>query len=594
LAACQEEEVPPATEVVVTAAVTAESGEEVEVTRVVRQTIQVAVTPLVELPDPESSVVLDISFNGSYSGLDPQLIVEDNAVDVMENIYAGLTRFNPSANAIEPELATSWQTSENGRTWTFDLRDDIFWARPVEEGTALTGRQVSLQPIRPVTAGDVVYAIQRACDPRLPTPDIFVLFIVEGCQRVSSLAEVRQSDLDNISAEAIDDHTLQITLTQPAAYFLTMTSTWLLRPVPQELVEEMEEAWHMPENIWISGPYALGSGTVIDSRTVLERNPYWPIPFSGNVDRVNILHLDDDSDAYRLWEKRDLDLSPVPADEQTAILSRHQAKADLITNQDVFYLAYNFESPAFNVPAVRQAFGAAIDRDRLVREVHDGLGRPMRHLAPPGVIGAPAIDEVGTGYSPDLARQLMDSSGFGDCRLMPPITYMISSSDIALQQAELLREMWMDELGCNVEQITIEQVQFGILLASTRPDAGAQRPDLWDLGWASYYPDQANWLGDVLHCNDSENRQLRPCSEVDRIIRQAGGDIPAEDRGELYRQAEREFFAADGLEPLSPLFVRGDYVLRQGWINYTPVHFGGEQYDTYQLNAEVKELEQNR
>jgi ABC-type transport system substrate-binding protein len=210
------------------------------------------------------------------------------------------------------------------------------------------------------------------------------------------------------------------------------------------------------------------------------------------------------------------------------------------------------------------------------------------------VIGAPAIDEVGTGYSPDLARQLMDSSGFGDCRLMPPITYMISSSDIALQQAELLREMWMDELGCNVEQITIEQVQFGILLASTRPDAGAQRPDLWDLGWASYYPDQANWLGDVLHCNDSENRQLRPCSEVDRIIRQAGGDIPAEDRGELYRQAEREFFAADGLEPLSPLFVRGDYVLRQGWINYTPVHFGGEQYDTYQLNAEVKELEQNR
>ena len=199
LAACQEEEVPPATEVVVTAAVTAESGEEVEVTRVVRQTIQVAVTPLVELPDPESSVVLDISFNGSYSGLDPQLIVEDNAVDVMENIYAGLTRFNPSANAIEPELATSWQTSENGRTWTFDLRDDIFWARPVEEGTALTGRQVSLQPIRPVTAGDVVYAIQRACDPRLPTPDIFVLFIVEGCQRVSSLTEVRQSDLDNIS-----------------------------------------------------------------------------------------------------------------------------------------------------------------------------------------------------------------------------------------------------------------------------------------------------------------------------------------------------------------------------------------------------------
>ncbi|UCG25739.1 MAG: hypothetical protein JSW55_07055, partial [Chloroflexota bacterium] len=457
LSACQEEEMPQATEVVVTAVITAESGEEVEVTRVVRQTIQVAVTPVVEPPDPESLVVLDISFDGGYSGLDPQLAIEDNAVDVIENIFAGLTRFNPQTNAVEPELATSWRTSENGRTWTFDLRDDIFWVRQVVEGTALTGRQVSLEPVRPVTAGDVVYAIQRASDPRAPTPDIFALFIVEGCQRANSMAEVRQSDLEAIGAEAVDDQTLEITLTRPAAHFLTMTSTWLLRPVPPELVTEMEEEWHLPENTWISGPFALGSGTLMDSRTVLERNPYWPIPFSGNVDRVNILHLDDEADAYRLWENRDLDLSPVPAEERTGILSRHQAKANLVTNQDVFYLAYNFESPAFSVPAVRQAFGAAIDRDRLVREVHDGLGRPMRHLAPPGVVGAPPIDEVGTGYSPDLARQLMDSSGFGDCRLMPPVTYMVSLSDIALQQAELLREMWMDELGCDEEQITIEQ-----------------------------------------------------------------------------------------------------------------------------------------
>jgi hypothetical protein len=123
---------------------------------------------------------------------------------------------------------------------------------------------------------------------------------------------------------------------------------------------------------------------------------------------------------------------------------------------------------------------------------------------------------VGVGYSPDLARQLMDGSIFGDCRLMPPVTYMVSSSDIALQQAELVRQMWMEELGCTEEQIMIEQVQFGVLLANTRPDAGFQRPDLWDLGWASYYPDQANWLGDVLHCEDSENRQLPWLRELHR------------------------------------------------------------------------------
>jgi 16S rRNA (guanine(527)-N(7))-methyltransferase RsmG len=528
LAACQEEQpaAPPEPgAIVVTAVVTADSGEEIEVTRVIRQTIQVPATPTGDISDPESSVILDISFSGSYDGLDPQLIVQDNAIDIMENVFAGLTRYNLQSNAIEPQLATSWQTSDGGRTWTFDLRDDIHWLRPVEAGTMITGRDTKREPVRPVSAGDVVYAIQRACDPRLPTPDVFTLFIIKGCERANGLAEIEQADLDAIGARALDDQTLEIELIQPAAHFLTMTSTWLMRPVPQELVEEMEEEWHLPENLWTSGPFSLGSETLMDSRTVLERNPNWPIPFNGNVDRVNILHLDDDNDAYLLWQDRDLDLSPIPAGQQTSVLSRHQAKADLITNQDVFYLAYNFESPAFSIPEVRQAFGRAIDRERVVREVHDGLGRPMRHLAPPGVIGAPPIDEVGAGYSPDMARQLMDSSIYGDCRLMPPITYMVSTSDIALEQAELLRQMWMEELGCTEEQITIQQVQFGELLATTRPDSGIKRPDLWDLGWASYYPDQDNWLGDVLHCHDSENRQLRPCSEVDQLIRLANRDV---------------------------------------------------------------------
>jgi oligopeptide transport system substrate-binding protein len=595
LAGCQDADATPvAPEAVVTEVVTLKSGDAVEVTRVIRQTIEVPTEPVLSLPAADASVILDISFSGSYSGLDPQLIVEDNAVDIMENIYAGLTRYNAKTDAIEPELASSWSTSDDGRTWTFNLRDDIFWVRPVEEGPTLLGTELILQPVRPVTAGDVVYAIQRACDPTLPTPDAFVLFIIEGCERVAIMAEPDQSELENIGARAIDDQTLTINLTEPAAHFLTMTSTWLMRPVPPELVEEMEEEWHLPGNVWMSGPFALGADTLMDSRTVLERNPVWTIPFLGNVDRVNILHLDDEMDAYLLWEDRNLDLSPLPAAEQSNILSRHQAKADLVTNQEVFYLAYNFDSPAFSIPEVRQAFGAAIDRERVIREVHDGRGLPMRHLGPPGVIGAPPVDEVGTGYSPDLARRLMDNSVFGDCRLMPPITYLVSSSDIALQQAELLRTMWMEELGCGEVQIAIEQVQFGVLLSSTRPDAGAQRPDLWDLGWASYYPDQDNWLGDVLHCEDSENRQRRPCAEADQIVRRANGDIPIEERWSLYRDAERGFFGEGGIEPLSPLFVRGDYVLRQGWLNYTPAHFGGEQYDTYLLDAEVKELERNR
>jgi oligopeptide transport system substrate-binding protein len=588
LAACQVsgEEPELATRVIM------QAGEERVVTRPVEQTMQVAVTPVTELT--ENPVTLDISLPEGYESLDPQMTIEDNSLQIMENIFVGLTRFNLETNAIEPELATSWEISDDGLVWTFKLRDDVYWIEPDRDDVGLFGEEgTGFRPLRPVTASDVVYSIQRACDPRVPTPDVFILFIIEGCETLNTMDEIDEKDLVGLGVRAIDDQTLEIQLTEPASHFLSVTSMWLLDPVPAELIQELEEDWHLPENIWTSGPFAFGPETSVDNRTVLLRNPFWPIEFSGNVDRVNIFHMDE-MEAYQMWDERNLDMSPLPIEEQEAILARHELKADLVSNQQVFYLAYNFQSPAFSIPEIRQAFGWAIDRERLISEVHGDLAQPMRHLAPPGVIGAPPIDEVGTGYSPDRARLAMDSSIFSDCRLMPPITYMVNSSDLALQHAELLRDMWVEELGCNEEQIIIEQVQFGELLANTLPDAGESRPDLWDLGWASYYPDENNWLGDVLHCTDSENRQNRPCDNIDDLIREANENISIDRRWSLYRQIEREFFGEEGIEPITPLYVRADYWLSHGWVTYTPAHFGGEQFDTYFVDAEVKLLERNR
>jgi ABC-type oligopeptide transport system substrate-binding subunit len=572
-------------------------GQEVVVTRLVlqTQTIQVAVTPVIDIEEDDELVELDISFAGSVNSLDPQRTIEENDLDIIENIYVGLTRYDPATGSYEPELAEEWEVSEDGRTWTFYLRDDIFWVH-TEEGqeTLLGTTEAQVQALRPVVAADVVFAIQRACDPRIDTPDSFVLFIIEGCQQLNRQTEVTSELLSQVGARAVDDQTLEITLTEPASYFPAITSNSILRPVPIEHVLEFEQEWAEVENILVSGPFILGSQSLPGTRTVLQRNPYWPIPFSGNVDVVNILHFDDDKNAYRLWEDRNLDISPLPVTDQTSILNKHAQKVKIVPEQAVFYLAFNFESEVFGNPALRKAFSWAIDRERLIREVHSGLGLPMRHFTPPGVFGAPPIDEVGTGYSPDRAREQMASSNFIDCRLMPPITYMVSSSDLALQQAELLREMWQEELNCREEQIVIEQVQFGTLLANTRTDAGAARPDLWDLGWASYYPDANNWMQDVLHCTESENRMKRGCSEVDTLITNAAAtDIP-EFRLDLYRQIERLFFAEDGLEPIAPLYTRSNLILSQSWVHFVPSPFGGEHYDTYTIDLEIRELERSR
>ena len=300
-----------------------------------------------------------------------------------------------------------------------------------------------------------------------------------------------------------------------------------------------------------------------------------------------------------MWEEKELDYIDATNFDSTEFDERTRSHMRTITNQVLYYLGFNFDSGVFREEKVRRAFSAAIDRELLVEELFGDTAVGMKHLVPPGVLGSVPVDIVGVGYSPDYARLQLAESGFGTCAAIPQqIRYLATTSDQSLRQAELITKMWQDDkqgLGCPEEIFTIEQAQFGTLLANTRPDAGARRPDLFELGWASYYPDAHNWLGDLIHCEESENRENRPCSEVDDIIRQAAQTPDLEERWELYRQAENMLFNDDGLMPIIPLYVQSDTVLVQGWVEkFVPALFGGEQFDTYQLNASLKELEQSR
>lgn len=562
---------------------------------IVTQLVELTATPGGDATmPPRRPVTLDLSYLGDVLSIDPQITVNENGIDLAENLFAGLTNFNHATNTIEGELAQSWEVSADGRTWTFRLRDDIYWVRPSE--SKVVGGILQAEPVRPVIADDLVYAVQRSCRRETNTPDAYILFLIDGCEQVYGTNDPTLSDLEAIGVKAVDDFTLEITLTKPAGYFLTITSLGLFQPVPPELVEEYGSAWltQTETPLLTSGPFIPVSGLMSGNQTVLHRSSEWPIIRPGNVEVVNILYFDEAMPAYQLWQARSLDISPVPTDEREAIFTESPQKIQFITEQTVFYLGFNFDSAVFREPGVRRAFSAAIDRERLAEELYDGLALQMRHLEPPGVLAGPPIDQIGVGYSPDDARRWLAESGFGSCRLMPPFTMLITTSDLSLRQAELIRDMWVEELGCNPEQIVIEQVQFGTLLSRTRPDGGAVRPDVWELAWASYFPDAQNWLGDLLHCTDGGNRHNRDCSEVDNMIRQAAGTSDYAERVLAYREIEDMFFGGEGVMPLAPLYVRGEEVLVQSWLNFAPALFGGEQYDTYVIDIMEKDLERSR
>jgi ABC-type transport system substrate-binding protein len=101
-------------------------------------------------------------------------------------------------------------------------------------------------------------------------------------------------------------------------------------------------------------------------------------------------------------------------------------------------------------------------------------------------------------------------------------------------------------------------------------------------------------MGDLIHCQESENREKRPCSDVDSLIQQAATTIDNTERLALYRQIENILFGDEGVMPLAPLYLRGDVILTQNWLTYQPALFGGEQYDSFEINMDRKELERSR
>lgn len=582
------------------------TGIESIVTRIVERVTFVTPTPRVEEPvlafqDP---IELDISLNGVLPDLDPARAEQNSQLDLVQNLFVGLTNFNPLTNSVEPELAISWDVSSDGRTWTFLLRDDIYWVKPKRPPPGST-ELWSADPVRPVVAADVVYSIQRLCDREVESALTFSLFIIQGCEELYRDPEPAETDSQIIGMRAVDESTLEVRLTEPAAHFLTLTSLPLFQPVPRDLASELGNEWQTSagrigtgwqtlENLVTSGPYFPVTNIATSQSLVLHRNPLWPINKTGNADVINIFFLDDDSDAFQLWQDRTLDIAPLPSNERESFIRRNPEKVILIPEPVLFYIGFNFDSGVFGEPEIRRAFSAAIDREALIEEIYDGRGLPMRHATVPGIVAAIPVGEVGVGYSPDYARQQMASSSIRSCRLMPPVTMLVSSADLSMRQAELIRDMWVEELDCLKENISIQQAQFGELLANTRPDS-TSRPDLWELAWAPSYPDSHNFLNDLLHCTNSENRQNRPCSDVDAQQLRASSTTDIAERSSLYRQVEGQFFGENGQFPIAPLYIRARFMVTHDWVDvFSPVTFGGQQWDKVVLDPVLKDLERSR
>jgi len=540
-----------------------------------------------------------VTFNGTSTTdiptLDPQLGEDTVSIAYIENLFVHLTNYDLVTADIVPEAATSWEVSEDGLTYTFTIRTDIPWVKHnPETGEVKQEVDADGNPLF-VTANDFVYGIKRACNPNTGSYYSGIIAgVIAGCSEVYNYEDpenIPQDLIDAIGVSAPDDETLVIEQPSPAAYFMSMTPMWTMAATPQWAIEEYGDEWIEAGNIVTNGRYVLNEWEHGVTRTLL-RNPLMPedLAGEGNIDRIVTNVVPDTSTTYLLWLNNEVDTTGIPAGELEAHLAAYGDETVQIPDLAVFYIAFRMTKAPFDNVHVRRAFAAAYDRVAHVDVIEQGQGLPMKHLAPPGIFGAPPIDEVGVGYDPEWAREQLALAGYPDCEGFPQVTLLGYSGEHTLNWIEFAQAQWEENLGCSADLIQIEQQSFADLLVATKAE-DAESPHMHTLGWGPDYADENNWVGDVLDCNINV-RIHRTCNEIDDKIEEARREQDPEVRKQLYAEIEDMFFGYEGEFPFFPIYLRIAYVGEHSWLTRTPALFGGDMWYTWVIDWDAKQAAQ--
>jgi oligopeptide transport system substrate-binding protein len=429
--------------------------------------------------------------------LDPSDVTDWHSGVVLEQLFSGLVRYGPDMELL-PEVATSWEVLDGGRTYVFHLRQDARWS----DGA-------------PVTAHDFQYACKRGFHPACAGNLAPMFFNIRGAR---AYHQGENPDPDSVAWRSLDEFTLALELEVPDRDFLYLMLYAL--PLPRHLVEMQGDTWVEPGRMVSNGPFRLESWQRGES-LVLERNPRYHGRFDGNLQRVELFFGGYAAafEAYEADRLEILDLTNAPPAEMDRMRQRHAGEYLSVPELATFHLQYDMSRPPFDDPRVRRAFALATDRARLADVTLRGHAFPATGgLVPPGMAGySPGIAQP---YHPAGARSLLAEAGYPEGRGFPEVELLVGQVREAI--VEDLCAQWQFSLGVQV-------AGQAIAWASLLDRAHREPPHLLGLAWAAHYPDPEFFVG--------EARRAR--THPAHAWQHAAYDSLAEEAAQATDQAER-------------------------------------------------------
>jgi oligopeptide transport system substrate-binding protein len=421
--------------------------------------------------------------------------------------FSGLVSFDPQLNLI-PEIASSWNVSADGTVYTFQLRPDARFHNG-----------------KPVTAHDVIYSWDRAADPKTKS-DTVLTYLGD----IVGVKERNEGTADFISGlQAIDDHTLQVTIDAAKPYFLQKLTYPTAFVLDQDNVESGDEWYRAPNG---TGPYRLARWDKFKSMLYERNDDYYLEP--AKIPYV-IFQLYS-GDPLRLYESGDIDITGIGGSSLPRFQDPEEPMhADLRDGVSLCtgMILFDNQQPPFDDPKVRQAFSLAFDRDKYIDIVTHNTALPAKGVLPPGLPGY-NVDLKGLRYDPEQARQLLAASKYGGADKLPPIVYTSGGhgSDVGGSVAALA-QMWQQNLGVTITVENVEPDKYSDLIHA------GQHGQLFSGGWCADYPDPENFADVLFHSGAQQNRGHYSNPQVDALLEQARTERDVNTRLQLYQQAEQ-------------------------------------------------------
>jgi peptide/nickel transport system substrate-binding protein/oligopeptide transport system substrate-binding protein len=438
--------------------------------------------------------------------LDPARINDVYSRSVAQQVFDGLVQFDQTLTII-PALAQFWTSSRDGLTWTFTLK-----------------KGVKFHHGREVTAEDVVYSYTRILDPktRSGAADLFVN--IKGAQ------EFRDGRANRVAGlAALDRHTVQVTLSEAFAPFVSVLAVGHTKIVPRELVEQQGEAFG-------TRPVGTGPFTFVrwerGKEIVLAANSDY---FNGAPKITRLVYRIFPGEVfeamYAEFQRGQLEDCFIPTSDYRRILALPNQIYVKRPMSSVRFYGINRRIKPFDDKRVRQALIHAIDRTAVIEDVFLGRYLPARGVLPPGTQGYnPKLQ--GYAYDPQKARGLLAEAGHPGGRGLPPVAIWSSVKDrVVIEHTHLKR--YLEAVGFRPEfHYETDWPTFSRLL-------GDGKLPVFLYAWFADVPDPDNFLAKLFHSRSPRNFFGYANPAVDDLLAQARADANLVRRVDLYRRAEQ-------------------------------------------------------